>query len=110
MVLFAIEPFLSRPPPPHRRYAAGFRWVVRLIVGSVFPSNGFSPRFPGFIARPFRGVGVGFEEPHIRLIIMVYFVEPELLRISHNSEYICDSSGWASVKSWPWKAGNYLIR
>ena len=25
--------------------------------------------FPGFIARPFRGVGVGFEEPHLRFMV-----------------------------------------
>ena len=65
--LFTVESFLPRPPPPHRRYAAGFRWVVCVIAESAFPSMAFSPRVPGFIARRFRGVGVGFEEPHLQL-------------------------------------------
>ena len=51
----------------------------------------FSQRFPGFIARPFRGAGVGFEGPHLRL--MVQFVEPDFLRIFHNSAYATHQGG-----------------
>ena len=35
----------------------------------AFPSIKFLRVFPGFIARPFRDVGVGFEEPHLRFIL-----------------------------------------
>ena len=38
---------------------------------SAFPSIDFLPVFPGFMAKPFRGVGVVFEEPHLRLIVLV---------------------------------------
>ena len=31
--------------------------------------NYFLRVFPGFIARPFRGVRVGFEEPHLRFMV-----------------------------------------
>ena len=61
--------------------------MVCLIMVSAFPSITFlrvSPGFiaksfrgvgvgfeepsPGFIAKPLRGVGMGFEEPHLRLM------------------------------------------
>ena len=35
----------------------------------VFSSITFVRISPGFITRPFRGVGVGFEEPHLRLMV-----------------------------------------
>ena len=61
--------FFVSPPPPHRRYAPGFARAVCLIRVSAFPSIPFLRVFPGFIARPFRGVGVGFEDPHVRLMV-----------------------------------------
>ena len=60
---------LRLAPPPHRRYAPGFARAVCLIRVSAFPSIPFLRVFPGFIARPFRGVGVGFEDPHVRLMV-----------------------------------------
>ena len=56
-----------RPPPPTLAARRRFLTVVCLIV-SAFPSITFLRVFPGFIAKPFRGVGVGFEEPHLRLM------------------------------------------
>ena len=48
---------------PHLRHAGGTRQV--LIGGLTYSRvcvsfNSFSSRFPGFISRPFRGVGGGF--------------------------------------------------
>ena len=56
----------------------------------AFPSIPFFA-FPGFITRPFRGVGVGFEEPH--LYVMVKLVEPGFPRISHISAYATHRGG-----------------
>ena len=56
----------------------------------AFPSIPFFA-FPGFITRPFRGVGVGFEEPH--LYVMVKLVEPGFPRISHISAYAANQGG-----------------
>ena len=61
------------------------------MMVSAYPSFTSLRVFTGPIAKPFRGVGVGFEEPHLRL--MVSFVEPGFPRFSHISAYICDSSG-----------------
>ena len=51
---------------------AGDTWEVLtvgcLIIVSAFPSIIFLRVFPGFIAKRFRGVGVGLEEPHLRLM------------------------------------------
>ena len=58
--------FRSRPLPTlavHGRFLT----VVCLLIVSGFPSTSFLCVFPGFTAKPFRGMGVGFEEPHIRL-------------------------------------------
>ena len=65
--------------------------MVCLIIVSAFPSIAFLRVFPGFIARPFRGVGVGFEEPHLRF--MVELVEPGFPRISHISAYAAHQGG-----------------
>ena len=76
--------FSSRPP----RHTGGTRQVLTggLPYYSVcVPSNTFLRVFPGFIAGPFRGVGVGFEEPHLRF--MVSLGEPGFRRISHISAY-----------------------
>ena len=87
------SPFFVSPPPRHAggtqevsdgglpchsaffvsppRHAGGTRevlTVVCLIIVSAFPSITFLRVFPGFIARPFRRVGVGYEEPHLRLM------------------------------------------
>ena len=67
--------------------------MARLIIVAAFPSITFLRVFPGFIARPFRGVGVGFEEPHsIHGLVSGTGVSP-------NFPYfcICGSSGWASL-------------
>ena len=45
----------------------------------------FSSPFSGFIARPFEGAGVGFEEPYLRLVAQL--VEPGSPQISHSSVY-----------------------
>ena len=58
---------------------------------SAFPSIALLRVLPGFIARSFRDVGVGFEEPHLGL--MFYLVEPEFPRISHISAYAAHQ-GW----------------
>ena len=58
----------SRPP----RYTGGTRQVLTdgLPSNSVCVSfNYFLGVFPGFIARTFRGVGVGFEKPHLRFMV-----------------------------------------
>ena len=60
--------FSSRPP----RHTCGSRQVLTDGLPSyrVFVSfNYFLRVFPGFVARPFRGVGVGFEEPHLRFMV-----------------------------------------
>ena len=70
VVCFGVVRFPFRPPPPATPAARG-----RVLIGGL-PSYGvcvsfdcFSSRFSGFTARPFRGVGVGFEEPHLRLMV-----------------------------------------
>ena len=67
--------FVSPPPPLAVR--GRFLTVVCLIIVSAFPSITFLRVFPGFIAKPFRAAGVGFEEPHLRL--MFWIVEPGFL-------------------------------
>ena len=62
-----------------------------LIIVSAFPSITFLRVFSGSIARPFRGVGVGFDEPHLRF--MVYLGEPGFPRISHISAYAAHQGG-----------------
>ena len=70
MICFAIAPFSSRPPATPAVRGRFFRWLLRLIIGSAFSSQLLFFAFSsGFIARPFRGVGVGFEEPHLRLMV-----------------------------------------
>ena len=67
VVCLFIAFFSSRP----LRHAGGTREVFEggLPYCSVCVSfNYFSSRFPGFIAKAFRGVGVGFEESHLRLM------------------------------------------
>ena len=68
VVGLAIAPFSSRPP----RHTGGTQQVLTdgLPSCSVRVSVNYLFRvFPGFIARPFRGVGVGFEEPHLRFMV-----------------------------------------
>ena len=68
VVGLAVAPFSSRPP----RHTGGTRQVLTngLPSYSVCVSFNYLLRvFPGFIARPFRGVGVGFEEPHLRFMV-----------------------------------------
>ena len=62
VVCLIIAPFSSRPPND----AGGTREVltgVCLII--VSPSITSLRVFPGFIAKPFRGAGVGFEELYL---------------------------------------------
>ena len=65
VICLAIAPFSSRPPP----HTGGTRQVFDGWFASAFPSTIFLRVFPGFSARPFRGVGVGFEEPRLRLMV-----------------------------------------
>ena len=68
VVGLAIAPFSSRPP----RHTGGTRQVLTdgLPSYSVRVSFNYLLRvFPGFISRPFRGMGVGFEEPHLRFMV-----------------------------------------
>ena len=65
--------------------------MVCLIMVSVFPSISLLRLFSGFIAKPFRGVGVGFEEPHLRL--MFWLVQPGFPRISHIFAYAPHQGG-----------------
>ena len=68
MVGLAIAPFSSRPP----RHTGGTRQVLTGGLPSYnvrVSFNYFLRVFPGFIVRPFRGVGVGFEEPHLRFMV-----------------------------------------
>ena len=74
--LWVVPPFhfgvgfrlLSRPP----HHTGGTRQVLTggLPSYSVCVSFIYVLRvFPGLIARPFRGVGAGFEEPHLRFMV-----------------------------------------
>ena len=65
--------------------------MVCLIIVSAFPSITFLRVFPGFAARLFRGVGVVFEESHLRL--MFYLVEPGFPRISDIAAYVAHQGG-----------------
>ena len=59
VVGLAIAPFWSRPP----RHTGGTRQVLTGGLASYIVCVSFNyvlRVFPGFIARPFRGVGVGF--------------------------------------------------
>ena len=58
---------------------------------SAFPSITFLRVFPGFITKPVRGMGVGFEEPHLRL--MFQLVQPGFPHISHISAYAAHQGG-----------------
>ena len=62
------SPFLVSHPPATLAVGGRFLAAVYLIIASAFPSMTFLRVFPVFIAKPFRDVGVGFEEPHPRLI------------------------------------------
>ena len=71
VVSFAAVPFAFRRPPATPAVRGG-----DLIGGLPYyrvrvSFYRFSSHFPGFIARPFRVVGVGFEEPHLRLVELV---------------------------------------
>ena len=67
MVCLIIAPFSSRPPAA-LAVRGKFLTVLCLIIVTAFPSITFLRVFPGFIAKPFRGAGVGFEEPRLRLM------------------------------------------
>ena len=56
---------LGFAPPATLAVREKFLAVVCLIVVPAFPSITFLRVFPGFVDKPFRGVGVGFEEPHL---------------------------------------------
>lgn len=78
----------------------GFRRVLScpLWVG-IFSS----PLFLGFIFSPFTDVGVGYEEPHLRLMFSPSNRTFPGFPVFPN---ICGSSKWAIVMLSPWKAGN----
>ena len=56
---------LGFAPPATLAVREKFLAVVCLIVVPAFPSITFLRVFPGFVDKPFRGDGVGFEEPHL---------------------------------------------
>ena len=59
------SPFFVSPPPATLAVPRRFLTVVCLITVPTFPSITLLRVFPGFIAKPFRGVGMGFEELHL---------------------------------------------
>ena len=61
--------FFVSPPLAMLAVRRRFLTVGCLTIVSAFPSIMFVRVFPRFIARPFRGVGVGFEDPHLRLMV-----------------------------------------
>ena len=67
VVSFAITSFQSRSPIALAARGRYLR-VAYLIIVSAFPSITILHVFPGCIARPFRGVGVGFVETHLPLM------------------------------------------
>ena len=97
---FSVNTFAPRPPLP------GDMVVVFIAVFSPLRIGFFS--FPfylalvvGFATSPFRGVGVGFEEPHLRHM----FYSSSWNRGFHDFfPYFCiyGSSEWASVTVLPW--------
>ena len=58
---------LPRPPPSRVTWRWFFVDDFFLPLEATLPFILFS-YFAGFVALPFRGVGVGFEEPHLRLM------------------------------------------
>ena len=82
---------LPRLPPPLRMTR---RWLS-LTISSCPLRLGlpfiFFTYCAGFVTLPFRGVGVGCEDLHLRLIF--YFVESGLPLISNNSVYSAHQSG-----------------
>ena len=63
VVGLAVTPFSSRPP----RHTGGARQFLTDGLRLCFLQ--LLRVFLGFIARPFRGVEVGFEEPHLRFMV-----------------------------------------
>ena len=67
-VVCLIIALFRRAPPATLEVRGMVLTVVCLIIASAFPSLTFLRVFPGFVAKSFRGVGVGVEEPHLRLM------------------------------------------
>ena len=71
VVFFSPVPFSSRPlatPAVRGRCSiVGSSYCRACVPFNYF--NRLSSRFSIFIARPLRGVGLGFEEPHFRLMV-----------------------------------------
>ena len=65
VVGFAIVPFSSRSPPAIPAVRGRFLMGGLPYYRASVSFDCLSSRFLGFIARPFRGVGVGCEEPHL---------------------------------------------
>ena len=63
--------FLCVAPPATLTVRGKFLAVACPSILSEFPSVTFCRDFPGFIAKPFRGVGVGYEEPCFRLMFQL---------------------------------------
>ena len=89
------------PPLP---FQVIWRWFSTAFFsvphGGAFLSFPFYlARLVGFVTSPFRGVGVGFEEPHLRLRFK--FVEPGFLPFF---SYFCmyGSSEWGCITVLPW--------
>ena len=70
--LFCIRLFPPRPSPPHRRHAAGFRWVICLVCKICAYIN-CTFHVSWVYSQAIRGVRLGFWETHHR--ITVWFVD-----------------------------------
>ena len=95
MVCLAYSAFVASPPPATLVVRGRFSRVVCLIiVTTVVSFNYFSSRFSWVHSQAvLRGVEVGFEEPHLRLIHGLLVVEPGFPRISHISAYASHQGG-----------------
>ena len=86
----AIAPFSSRPTAT-RAVRGRFLTGGLPYYSDCDSFNYFLRVFPGFIARTFRGVGVGFEEPHLRFVALLG--EPKFPRVSHISAHAAHQDG-----------------
>ena len=69
VVRLAIAPFSSRPPPATLAVRGRFLTGGLPFYSDCDSFNYFLRVFPGVISRTRRGVGVGFEESHLRFMV-----------------------------------------
>ena len=88
---FTVGTFSPRPPF-QAIWRCGFPWRFCCPLGIGLLSFPFFLAFlVGFVVSPFKGVGVAFEEPNLRLVF--YFVESGSHEFSHISAYTVRQSG-----------------